>query len=176
MAMHWKPLVVVALATLLVSLAPARAEVRHAEAAGFEIGDTLVIDATPAVVWSRLVKPDDWWSAEHRWFDSGRLSLELRPGGCWCEVGPDGAGAQHMTVGYLKPDKALTLLGGLGPLQALGLSGAWQLTLSAEGEGTRLAWTYVVSGYRAEGIAFLAAPVDGVLTEQIARLKAAAEA
>ena len=80
-----------------------------------------------------------------------------------------------MIVGYVEPGRALTLLGGLGPLQALGLDGALQLTLTAEGGGTRMNWIYVVSGYRPGGIAVLAAPVDGVLAEQVERLKAAAE-
>ena len=80
-----------------------------------------------------------------------------------------------MTVGNVDPGKGLTLLGGLGPLQALGLDGALRLTLTPVAGGTRLGWTYVVTGYQPGGVEALAGPVDGVLAEQITRLKAAVE-
>ena len=175
MPSHWKILAVLALAAPLVPGAPVRAEVRHAAPAGFEIGGDVVIHAAPDEVWARLVQPDDWWSTGHRWFDGGRLTLDLRPDGCWCETGADGAGARHMTVGNVDPGKGLTLLGGLGPLQALGLDGALRLTLTPGAGGTRPSRTYVVTGYQPGGVEALAGPVDGVLAEQITRLKAAVE-
>lgn len=171
-----KPIILaLAVAVSAVAAPPARAEVKAAEAGGFHLAGTVTIAAPPSEVWATLIQPDAWWSTDHRWFEGSRLTLDLTPGGCWCESGPDGAGAMHMRVGYVQPGQAIQLVGGLGPLQGMGLDGALRIDVKPEGEGARLNWSYVVVGWRPEGAAGMAAPVDGVLTEQMGRLKAAAE-
>jgi uncharacterized protein YndB with AHSA1/START domain len=156
--------------------APARAEVRAAEAGGFQVAGRITVAQPREAVWAMLLAPDRWWSPQHRWFEGSTLSLDSRPGGCWCETGPDGAGAMHLRVGYINPPGTLQLLGALDPLQALGLDGVLTVTLKPVDGGTDLDWTYTVTGFQPGGVAALAAPVDGVLAEQMGRLKAAVEA
>lgn len=65
--------------------------------------------------------------------------------------------------------------GALGPLQGLGVEGAMTLSLAPAGNGTDLSLIYNVGGYLKDGFTSWAAPVDGVLHEQMARLKAFVE-
>jgi uncharacterized protein YndB with AHSA1/START domain len=151
------------------------AEVKAAEAGGFHVAGTVTVARPRDAVWAVLLEPDRWWSPRHRWFDGSTLSLDPRPGGCWCEAGPDGAGAMHMRVGFINPRETLQLVGALGPLQGFGLDGVLVITLTDVDGGTEIGWAYTVNGWQPNGLAFLAGPVDGVLTEQMERLKAAAE-
>lgn len=156
--------------------AAASAEVRAAEAGGFQVAGQITVARPREAVWSVLLAPDGWWSPQHSWFEGSTLSLDPRPGGCWCEAGPGGAGAMHLIVGFIHPPETLQLLGGLGPLQGLGLDGVLTLTVKAVDGGSEVSWIYTVTGFQPGGVAGLAAPVDGVLAEQMGRLKAAAEA
>ena len=155
---------------------PASAEVKSAEAHGFEVGGTLSLNAPPARVWALLTAPDAWWSRDHRWFKDSALSLDLAPGGCWCEQAADGRVSRHLETVLVEPGSKLVLQGGLGPLQGQGAAGGLTFSLKPEGEGTTLTWAYVVGGYASGGLAAWAAPVDGVLSAQLANLKTRAEA
>ena len=81
-----------------------------------------------------------------------------------------------MTVIFVVPEKTAILEGTLGPLMFSGSSGhlVWSLT-EADGK-TTLSQIYYVGGYIEGGFVKLAPQVDGVLTDQLARLKAYAEA
>ncbi len=149
----------------------ARAEVADVSPQGFEIRHSVEIAAPAAKVWEALVRPGRWWNSEHSWSgDSRNLTLDARPGGCWCEALP-GGGARHMTVVYVAPDKEMRLEGGLGPFQFTGASGHMVWALAEKDGKTTLTWTYDVGGYVKGGIDKLAAPVDGVLGQQIGRFK-----
>ena len=163
-------------ALLALSAAPALAEVKSATPGGFEVGGSVAIAAPPARVWAVLTAPDAWWSRDHRWFRNSTLSLDLAPGGCWCERAADGRVSRHLETALVEPGSKLVLRGGLGPLQGQGASGGLTFDLKAEGEGSLLTWAYVVGGYASGGLAAWAAPVDGVLSAQLANLKTRAEA
>ncbi|MEH6663585.1 MAG: SRPBCC domain-containing protein [Brevundimonas sp.] len=170
------PRLIIAAIALLTLATAARAEVREAAPHGFQIGGQIVIDAPRDAVWDAMVRPGRWWRDDHSWFgDASVMTLDLTPGGCWCEPGPDGAGALHMTVTYVSPGRGLRLAGALGPLQTAGAAGAMAWSLADVGEGARLTWSYTVSGFSPGGMEAWAAPVDGVLTLQLDRLKALAE-
>lgn len=114
----------------------------------------------------------EWWDASHTFSgDAHNLTIEEKPGGCFCEKLPNGGGVRHMEVVNVTPGKTLVLRGALGPLQSVAATGAMSFQLSAEGPGTRLALTYAVTGYLPAGMNTWAAPVDSVLTEQMNRLK-----
>ncbi len=151
---------------------PARAEVLDSAAGGFTVKVAVVIHATPHDVYTRLLHIADWWDSAHTFSgDSHNLTLDASPTGCFCEKLPNGGGVRHMDVVYVDPDKALVLRGGLGPLQRMAASGSMTLVLAATPEGARLEVTFAASGYLPSGMNTLAAPVDGVLTAQVNRLK-----
>lgn len=162
----------------LVALAatPGRAEVVDAAAGGFTARVAETIQAPPEVVYRRLVAISGWWGSDHTFSgDARNLTLDVRPGGCWCEALPDGGGVRHMEVVNAVPGRSLVLHGALGPLQAMAVAGALSITLTASPAGTVVEARYAVAGYAPSGLAALAAPVDSVLTAQFARLKAVAE-
>ena len=96
--------------------------------------------------------------------------MASRAGGCFCEALPGGGSVEHMRVIRVEPGKMLVLGGGLGPLQAEPVSGVLTVSLARKEGQTALSWRYVVSGLRAMKGTAIAAPVDGVLAGQFARL------
>lgn len=160
-----------ALAILILAAIPGMAEVVDSASNGFTVKTTLQIQAAPDAVYGRLIQVGDWWSSRHTFSGSAKnLSIEEKPGGCLCEKLPNG-GARHMEVIYIAPGKRLVLSGGLGPLQAIGATGAMSIDLAPAEGGTKLQVTYAVTGYLAAGMNTWAAPVDSVLAEQFTRLK-----
>jgi uncharacterized protein YndB with AHSA1/START domain len=150
-----------------------RAEVPDVAANGFTVQIDTHIAAPPDKVYAALIEPAAWWGADHTFSrDAKNLHLQAKAGGCWCERLPNGGSVLHLTVVYVDPGKALRLRGALGPFQGLGGDGAltWKLKPAA-GEGTDVSTTYAFSGYNKDGFASLSKAADGVLTEQMGRLK-----
>ncbi|MGZ8363865.1 MAG: SRPBCC family protein [Caulobacteraceae bacterium] len=153
--------------------AAARAEVVDVQPQGFQIKETVEIAAPPARVWAALVEPGRWWSPKHSWSGDPvkNMTLEARPGGCFCEQTP-GGGAKHLEVVFVDRDKQLDLWGALGPLHWEGAAGGMSIRLKAkDANDTTLTLTYTVGGYLTGGSQKWAPLVDGVLGEQTARLK-----
>jgi len=156
----------------------ATAEVADAGAGGFTSVNEVIIDATKETVW--LVAIDDvglWWNSDHTISgDSGHLSITAVPQGCFCERFGVGAGVVHLMVTMVNPGVVIRLTGGLGPLGLMGVNGnmTWEFE-DVEG-GTKVTFTYAVGGYLAEGLEGISGPVDDVVGEQLARLKAQIEA
>ena len=166
-----------ALTAALALGSAARAEVVEATPSGFQVKETAEIAAPAAKVWAALGRVGQWWSSQHTWsHDAKNLSLDLRAGGCWCEANlPDGGGAQHMTVLLTIPHQTAIFEGTLGPLMYSGTTGHLVWRLDQKDGRTTLTQTYFVAGYYPGGLDKLAGPVDGVLTEQLSRLKAYVE-
>jgi hypothetical protein len=161
-----------AIAAATVLACPVRAEVVEATPGGFQVKETAEIAAPAAKVWTALGEYGAWWSSKHTWSgDAKNLSLDLKAGGCLCETLPNGGGAHHMSVIFAAPGKTAILEGTLGPLMFSGAAGhlIWQLT-DKDGH-TSLTQTYDVGGYYPGGLDKLAPAVDGVLGEQLERLK-----
>jgi hypothetical protein len=148
------------------------AEVTGVGGNGFEVRERVHVAAEPAAVYAALMTPGRWWDPQHTYSgDASRLTLEAKAGGCWCEALPGGGAVEHMTVLYLVPNKALRLRGGLGPLQAMGVTGSFTITLAGADAGTDLTFTYAAGGYSKEGFDDLSKVVDAVLGAQAARLR-----
>ena len=155
---------------------PAPAGVIDASSNGFTIQILQHIDAPPAKVYAALISPAKWWSSDHTFSGSAaNLHLDARAGGCWCETLAGGGSVSHLTVVYVDPGKALRLRGALGPFQAFGVDGAMTWALKPGHGGTDLSLTYALGGYSKEGFDKLSKGADGVLTEQVSRLKRLAE-
>ena len=153
--------------------APLRGEVIESSAAGFSVRNTASIHASPANVYRALTdEVGQWWDPVHTFsHDARNLSLDAKPGGCFCERFPDGGGVQHMSVVYASPGKLLRLRGAIGPLQEAAVVGTMTWTLSESGAGTSVDLSYTVGGFRVGGFRDLPTVVDGVLRGQLGRLK-----
>jgi uncharacterized protein YndB with AHSA1/START domain len=177
-------LTVLALPGLLLAGAAGAAVLDSADH-GFTVQNTVEVAAAPGPVYAALVqRVGAWWSSDHTFSgDAANLSIDPRPGGCFCERLPDGGGVIHLTVVYADPGKLLRLRGGLGPLQGTSAAGSLTFALSpvegSEGQTpedrTRVELTYQVGGYLPDGLDGWAAAVDGVLAEQLGRLARYAE-
>jgi uncharacterized protein YndB with AHSA1/START domain len=168
-----KHLLVAATLTLATT---AHAEVVDAQANGFEVKRTALLNAPADKVYAALAQPSQWWNKDHTWSgSSANLSLAPMAGGCFCEKLPNGGSVMHMTVVYAQPGQGLRLFGALGPLQMSGATGHLGWSLAEKDGKTTLTQTYDVGGYRTGGLDKLAPIVDQVLSEQFDRLKAYVE-
>ncbi len=156
-----------------IAAASVRGEVIESGAAGFSVRNVATINAPPAKVYAALTeKIGGWWHPAHTFsHDASNLSVDARPGGCFCERLPDGGGVQHMSVVYAAPGELLRLSGAIGPLQEAALAGTMTWNLSRAGDATTVELTYTVGGFRVGGFRDLPTVVDGVLREQLTRLK-----
>ena len=157
--------------------ASVRGEVIESTPAGFSVRNAATINAPPEKVYAALTdKVGGWWDPAHTFsHDARNLSVDAKPGGCFCERLPDGGGVQHMSVVYASPGKLLRLTGAIGPLQEAALAGTMTWNLSQAGGGTTVELIYTVGGFRAGGFRDLPTVVDGVLRGQLTRLKAFVE-
>ncbi len=163
-------------AVLALGASPrAAAETSAVSASGFVVTLERRVDAPADVLWRAITQLPQWWNGRHTWSgNAANLSLDLRPGGCWCENW-DGGGVKHGTVVHVATGKLVRFNAALGPLQDRAVTGVLTLAMSArEGKGA-LKVVYRVAGPADVGLAELAPAVDQVLAEQVNRLVALAE-
>jgi len=174
--LHWS-ITTAGAALLVFAAAAAGAEVVDSSEAGFTTRNVATIAAPPADVYRLLVNEvGRWWNPEHTYSkNSSYLTIDARAGGLFLERLENGGSVVHMTVVYAAPGKALRMVGGMGPLQALGVSGSMTWQLMPEGAGTRVELVYAVGGYKPGGLQAMAPLVDKVLEEQLQRLKSYVE-
>lgn len=150
-----------------------QAEVIDANAHGFSIRHVAVLDAERMTTYNTAIqRVGEWWSDDHTFSgDARNLSIDDRVQGCFCERLGEESGLVHMTVTFADPGVLLRLTGGLGPLGLMGVAGnmTWEFTTS-DGN-TVITLNYAVGGYMDGGLDSVAAAVDGVLVEQMSRLK-----
>ncbi len=160
-----------AIALLLALSTPAAAEVVDAQPNGFALKYEYDIARPREAVYRAIADVSRWWAASHSYSgQAANLSLDVRPGGCFCERLP-GGGVQHMTVIHANAPGQLTLQGGLGPLASIGVAGALNWTLTERAGGTHLEVTYNVGGFMPGGLTPLASLVDQVMALQVKRFK-----
>lgn len=144
---------------------------------GFLVKFEVSVNAPAAKVYDALVgQIGSWWDPKHTYSgDAKNLSLDPRPGGCFCEKLPNGGGIEHARVIYVAPREVLRLSGALGPLQESGVAGTltWKLTNGTD--NTRLQLSYGVGGFIDGGFEKIAPAVESVLRVQLDRLKQFAE-
>jgi len=161
----------------LFEAAPAIADIVPATGTGFVLSDSITIAAPREKVWATLIQPSRWWSKNHTYSgSSSALTLDPRAGGCWCEKLKDGGSVEHMRVVMLAPNDTLRMVGALGPLQQGAVTATLTVELKADANGTQLSYSYIAGGYMRPSLETMAVPVQSVLAEQFASLKAVAEA
>jgi len=140
---------------------------------GFLVKLEAHINAPPAKVYDALIGQIGlWWNPEHTYsHDAKNLSIDPRPGGCFCEKLPNGGGVEDLRIGYVVPREAVRFSGALGPLQASGLAGSLTWKLTGDADTTRLQLSYSVGGFIDGGFDKIAPAVESMLNEQLTRLK-----
>ena len=165
-----KSLIIVSL--LFSPFATAIAEVIDKASNGFVMKSSVSVTQSPQQAYQQFLRIDEWWDPDHSWFgDAKNFTITAQAGGCFCEADGERQ-VEHMRVVYVEPNKELRMLGGLGPLQMMGVHGAmsWKFDAREEG-GTTITHTYTVSGYVKDGLDQLAEVVDKVQTSQLMRLQ-----
>lgn len=170
----WRPVCLALLLTLQAGVS--RADVQESTSTAFTVHMAMTVARPATVVYDALTRDvGQWWDRDHTYSgQASNLTMDVRPGGCFCERLP-GGGVEHMVVIFADRGAMLRLRGSLGPLQSMAVTGVWTLTLTERNGSTTLDSTYTVSGHSAQGLGALAAPVDQVMTGQLSRLKTFAE-
>jgi uncharacterized protein YndB with AHSA1/START domain len=164
-------------AIALLVASPAAAEVVSASANGFEVRQTVNLAIAPNVAFAAFADLPGWWDPAHTYSGkSENLSLDLAPGGCFCERFPDGGGIEHMRVTYVEPDKHLIMTGALGPLLYEATTGVMDVAVKSTAGGSQLILDYRVAGFAKGAGDKLAVAVDQVLGGQMKRFRAYATA
>ena len=140
---------------------------------GFVVKIEVNINAPAAKVYDALVgQIGSWWNPEHTYsHNSKNLSIDARPGGCFCEKLPNGGGIEHLRVVYLAPPQIVRFSGALGPLQASGIAGSMTLKLTSGPDNTLTELSYSIGGFIQGGFDKIAPAVESMLNEQLNRLK-----
>jgi len=140
---------------------------------GFLMKFDVSVNAARAKVYDALVgQIGSWWNPEHTYsHDAKNLSIDARPGGCFCEKLPNGGGIELARVTYIAPPQVVRFSGALGPLQASGVAGSMTWKLTGDAGNTRLELSYSVGGFIHGGFGKIAPAVEAVLHDQVDRLK-----
>jgi hypothetical protein len=153
---------------------PAAAKVESVSASAFMLRAQAESSASPDQVWRSIGQIGRWWSGVHTYSgDARRMRLDFRAGGCFCESWGQGQSVEHARVVLVmqhESTRTLRMIGGLGPLQDMGVTGILTFQVAEDPAGTKITMTYRVSGDPGLGLDALAPLVDGVLNEQLERL------
>lgn len=151
--------------------------VTDVSASGLAIKNEVVSKASSKELYAALLHDvGRWWNGKHSYSgDSANLFIDPRPGGCFCEKLPGDGGVEHARIIALLPDSLVRMSGAFGPLQASGLVGTLTWKFTQTDGGTKVEMTYIVGGYIQGGLEPVAPAVDGVLRDQLERLKVFAE-
>ena len=164
----------IAAAISLCTVHASFAEVTSVGQQGFISEHVLTLHGSPTRAYQALTAGIHlWWDADHSYSGkAGNFSLAARAGGCFCEKLDNGGSVEHMRVVFAQPAKTLRLIGGLGPLQEMGASGAMTFSLTkSDDDTTELYYRYAVSGFSTSGWNEMAKAVDQVQLGQLLRLQ-----
>lgn len=165
-------------ASVALLAAPGAARAANTVAdSGFAVHLEATIHAPPARVYQAVVdEVAHWWNGAHTFsHDAANLSIDARPGGCFCERRPGGGGVEHLRVVNVAPGSLLRMAGALGPMQGSGIAGVLTLKFDPLDGGTQVQLVYSAGGYLEGGFAGIAPMAEGMLGEQLARLKSYVE-
>jgi hypothetical protein len=156
----------------LMVAAPASAEVISAGPNGFEVQEVVNLVVPQPGAYAAFGQVGQWWNKDHTYSgDASRMSLQLRPGGCFCEPLEGGGGIEHMRVTFLKPGEQIVLTGSLGPLLYEATAGVMVVSFAKIAGGTRVTMNYRAAGFAKGNGDQLASGVDQVLAEQMKRYR-----
>lgn len=152
--------------------APAMAEVTVSAPDHYTLTHKGASPLAPDTLWARLINPADWWHPDHTYSgDAQNLSLEATAGGQWREDWDDGS-TSHGVVLLVEDGKTLRLNAPFGPLQEMGVTVIWTISLMPDNEtgGTKVTFTEIANGTASSKLDVVAPAVDFVKTEAMRRL------
>ena len=155
---------------LLVMLFPLSlgAEVLTTASDGFLIKIEREVAVTPQQAYEQFISINDWWISGHTYFGEAKnLSIDPKAGGCFCEIKGDKQ-VLHMTISFVDPGKEIRMVGGLGPLQMMGVHGgmSWKFE-NLDEHKTKIIHQYRVVGSSDQALNKLAPIVDKVQSQQV---------
>jgi uncharacterized protein YndB with AHSA1/START domain len=154
---------------LLGSPGAASAKVVSSGPNGFTVSHEVTLGIKPEAAYARFLDISTWWSKSHTFSgDPKNISIDAKPGGCWCEALPKGGFVKHMELANAAPGQRLVFHGGLGPLHFMAATGAMTVTFAEADAGTKVTLRYSVTGFDPDQFTKLAGAVDAVLGEQLA--------
>ena len=157
---------------LIVGAVPASAEVLSSSDHGFEIQHSVNLVIPQPQAFEAFGQVGQWWSKDHTYSgDAARMTIQVRPGGCFCEMLEGGGGIEHMRVTYVQPGERVVLTGSLGPLLYEATAGVMDMKVEPIAGGSRVTMNYRAAGFAKGGAAAMAPLVDKVLGEQIKRFR-----
>ena len=158
-------------ASLAPLAGPAAAEVTARSENGFRLTYERRVAASAEAVLEAVGRPAAWWSDAHTYSGSAsNISVDLRPGGCWCEALPGGGVKHAETVLVWPAERMVSFEAPFGPLRGIGADAVLSMSWTEAGGGSRtLKWTFAVNG---PGAGAMADAVDAVTGEQFGRLAA----
>ena len=164
----------------LAAAAPANADVVQQSDSGFIVREIAEVPADNWASWTALTSPAKWWNPAHTWSGKAEnLYIDSQATGCFCELMPvpEGApegtrrgSAEHMHIVQSAPGTMLRMSGALGPMQGEAVKGVLTITFKKAPTGTQIVWEYVIGGYMRFKPEQISKAVDGVMSEQLARL------
>jgi arylamine N-acetyltransferase len=162
------------IALLLTLPTVAHAKVVAHSATGFVVEHQVDLKTDANSAYDAFTQLGSWWSSSHSFSgDAKNITIDTKPGGCWCETLPNGGFVKHMDIVHAAPGKMLVFSGGLGPLQFMGVAGSMTVSFqTAKATSvTTMKLRYDVGGRDDKNFEDISKAVDGVLAEQIARYK-----
>jgi hypothetical protein len=148
----------------------AQAKVLAKGATGFLVEHKVELKTDAKAAYEAFLKVGAWWSSSHSFSgDAKNLTIDAKPGGCWCEALPNGGFVKHMELIHAAPGGMLVFSGGLGPLQFMGVSGSMSVSFKETKGQTTVTLRYDVGGRDDKNFEDISKGVDAVLGEQFAR-------
>ena len=161
------PLIVFSMMT-----SPASAAVVSAGDNGFEVQNSVNLVVPQADAYAAFGQINQWWNNEHTYSGNAKqMSLQLRPGGCFCEPLDNGGGIEHMRVTFVQPGERVVMTGSLGPLLYEATTGVMDVKFERIAGGSRVTMNYRAAGFAKGGAAAMASLVDQVLADQMKRYR-----
>ena len=172
MLLAGRTLLLAVFAVLFLNSPAARGEVKDADSDGFVVVVSRATRQDRATAFEKMVgNVGKWWGDDHTYgLDGSRVAFDLERR-CMFERLKDGGFVRHMEIVCYQPGQRMVLSGGLGPLQPMGVYGAWTIEVKdAEGGGADIVWRYEVSGARRHKLDKLAPAVNAMLNGQLQQL------
>lgn len=150
----------IAAAALALSAAPAAAEIVTRSENAFTLRYTAGMQVAPKDAAPAMTKLASWWDKDHTYTgDSANLSLDLSPGGCWCETLDSGDAFDHGRTVSVGSDR-LVFDAPFGPLRGKATKAELVVEWPPANRDGQITWTFVVEG---PGVGAMADTVDGVM-------------